>query len=355
MFKLASLAGVRSVIVTGDHKLTAKAVLAELGGRVKDQNILEGWQLDRISDEELNKKIYDINIFARVEPKHKLRIVQAWQNRGEVVAMTGDGVNDAPALKLADIGIALGSGTDVAKETSDLILLDDNFKTIVLAVERGRIIFENIRKSILYLLADSFSEIILISGALLLFLPLPVLPAQIIWVNLIDDGLPSIAMIFEPGEKNVMKEKPRKKKEKILNSEMKFLIFAIGIFTDLILLTFFYVLLNFSDYSITHIRTFIFTALGIDSLFYAFSCKSFRSTIFQQSLLTNKLLIVGVAFGTAMQLTAVYEPHLQRIFQTVPLHIFDWLLLIAFALFKVCLVEITKYYFIVKKKFSYAK
>lgn len=183
--KLTQQAGIRPIIITGDHRLTAKAIVSELGIKVLDKNILEGDQLDSMSDEELSKTVKNIDIYARVDPAHKLRIIDAWQSKGEVVAMTGDGVNDAPAIKSADIGIALGSGTDVAKETSDIILLDNNFKTIVAAIERGRIIFDNIKKVILYLLSDSFSEIILISGALLLHLPLPLLPAQIIWINLI--------------------------------------------------------------------------------------------------------------------------------------------------------------------------
>ena len=347
-FSLTHQAGIRPIIVTGDHRLTAKAVVLELGLKVEDKNILEGWQLDKMSDDDLLKKVKEIDIYARVEPKHKLRIINAWQKKGEVVAMTGDGVNDAPAIKAADIGIALGSGTDVAKETSDIILLDNNFKTIVAAVERGRIIFDNIKKVMLYLLSDSFAEIILITGALVFKLPLPILPAQIIWINLIDDGFPNLAMTLEPGEKEVMKDKPRKKSEKIFNKEMKKIILIISVTTNLLLFALFYFLLK-SGYEIYHIRTFIFAALGLDSLFYVFSCRSLRHTIFSKNPLSNKFLIIAVSIGLILQLAAIYEPHLQKVFETVALNLTDWMFLIALGIFNLVVIEIAKYYLIVRK------
>jgi len=348
-FELTKKAGIRLIIITGDHKLTAKAVVSELGIKVDAENIIEGYQLDKISDKDLQKKVRTIDVYARVEPRHKLRIIEALQNNGEVVAMTGDGVNDAPAIKAADIGIALGSGTDVAKETADIILLDNNFKTIVAAVERGRVIFDNIRKVILYLLADSFSEIILITGALLLFLPLPLLPAQIIWINLITDGFPSLALTFEPGEKEVMKDKPRKKKSKILDKEMKILIFVIGILTDIVLLGFFYLLLKLNHFDIDHIRTLMFSALALDSLLYVFSCRSLRHTILTKNPFSNKFLVMAVLAGLALQMLAVYQPHLQIIFKTVNLALTDWLIIIALSFVKFFGIEITKYYFIIKQ------
>ena len=194
-------AGMRPIIVTGDHKLTAKAVARELGMSSDKKNIIEGAELKKLSEEEFMKRLKNITVYARVDPEDKLRIINAWQEMGEVVAMTGDGINDAPALKKADIGLALGSGTSVARETSDLILLNDNFNIILAAVEEGRAILDNIRKVITYLLSDSFSEIILIGGALAMGFPLPILPGQILWVNLIEDGLPSVALAFEPKEK----------------------------------------------------------------------------------------------------------------------------------------------------------
>jgi len=183
----------RPILVTGDHLLTAKAVAKELGLKTKKENIIEGKELDERSDEEFQKIVKDIEIYARAEPRHKMRIIKAWQEKGEVVAMTGDGINDAPALKQADIGVALGSGTDVAKEVSDLVFLTDNFNIIVAAVEEGRAIVDNIRKVITYLLSDSFTETILVGVSIIFGWPLPIAAVQILWVNLIEDGLPSLA------------------------------------------------------------------------------------------------------------------------------------------------------------------
>ncbi|MFA6410333.1 MAG: HAD-IC family P-type ATPase [Candidatus Buchananbacteria bacterium] len=347
--KLAQQAGIRTIMVTGDHKLTAKAIYRELGFDISEKNILEGHELEQMSDEQFEKIVENIDIYARVEPHHKLRIVDAWQKKGEVVAMTGDGVNDAAAIKSADIGIALGSGTDVAKETSDLVLLDNNFKTIVAAIERGRIIFDNIKKNILYLLSDSFSEIILISGALILGLPLPILPAQIIWVNMIDDGFPSLALTLEKGDENVMTYKPRRKKDKLLDSEMKILIFGIGAMTNLILLGLFYYLLRTNIFDLTHIRTLIFSMLGTESLLYVFSCRNLRHSIFKSNHFSNPYLIGAVLIGLALQLLAVYQPFLQKIFETVSLGLNDWLIIIVLNLVQLAGVELVKYYFIVKK------
>jgi len=352
-FELTQSAGIRTIIVTGDHKLTAKAVVSELGLKVDEKNIVEGKDLDQMSDEELLKKVENIDIYARVDPKHKLRIINAWQKKDEVVAMTGDGVNDAPAIKAADVGIAFGSGTDVAKETSDIILLDNNFKTIVAAVELGRVIFDNIKKVILYLLSDSFSEMILISGALIFNLPLPILPAQIIWINLIADGFPNLALTVEPGEKEVMDYKPRKKNAKILDKEMKTLIFIIGIVTDIILMALFFTLLKTGYYSIEHIRTFIYAALGIDSLLYVFSCRSLRHSIFTKNLFSNRYLIIAVLLGFTLLVLPIYIPFLKNLIG-IPrydtLKTLDWILVFGLGLLKLAAIEVGKHHFIVKQK-----
>lgn len=341
-------AGIRPIIITGDHHLTAKAIFEELNLTTKG-NIVEGKDLDGWTDEELIKRVPEIDIYARVEPKHKLRVVDAWQARGEVVAMTGDGINDAPALKSADIGIALGDGSDVTKETADIILLDNNFSVVVAAVEQGRVIFDNIRKVILYLLSDSFSEIILIAGGLLLGLPMPILATQILWINLVADGLPNIAMTLEPGEKEIMKDKPRKKNESILNKEMKVLIFFIGIITDLILLGLFIYLLGISD-NLDYIRTIIFTALGIDSLLYVFSVRTLRHSVFTQNPFKNKFLVGAVVISMGIMLIAIYLPWLQNIFHTVSLGVNEWILIIVLAIIQIFLIEIAKHHFIVKNK-----
>ena len=347
---LCRQAGMRPIIVTGDHKLTAQAVALQLGFKISKENVLEGKDLIKLSDGEFEKKIKDIQIYARVEPRQKLRIVEAWQRQGEVVAMTGDGINDAPALRQADIGIALGSGTDVAKEVSDLILLTDNFSIIVAAVEEGRAIIDNTRKIITYLLSDSFTEVILIAVSLFFGWPLPILAAQILWVNLIEDGLPSIALAFEPKEKDLMKRKPQKGDIPLLNKEMKVLIFLIGIITDILLLSLFYWLLKYSGYEISHIRSIIFAALTIDSLFYIFSCKSLRRNIWQINLFSNKILIISWLFGVIMLLAAIYLEPLQKLLQTVSLNLFDWSLIMGLGILNIFLIEITKYYFITRHK-----
>jgi len=342
-------AGLRPILVTGDHLLTAKAVGKELGLQVKEENIIEGKELDKLSDRELAKKLQKINVFARVEPSHKMRIIEAWQEKNQVVAMTGDGINDAPALKKADIGVALGSGTEVAKEVSDLVLLDDNFSTIVAAVEEGRAILDNIRKVITYLLSDSFTEVILIGSAILTKLPLPVTAVQILWVNLIEDGLPSLALSFEPKEKDLMKLKPIGHEVPLLTREMKVIIFIIGIFTDLILLgLFFWFWGKFGKENITYIRTMIFACLGSNSLFYIFSCRSLRKNIWHINPLSNKLLLLGCGVGFLALIAGLYIPVFQTLLGTTSLRAFDWLIFITLGLINVAAIEGAKYYFITR-------
>ncbi|MBI5765910.1 HAD-IC family P-type ATPase [Candidatus Falkowbacteria bacterium] len=349
-FQLCHQAGIRPVIITGDHKLTAKAIFEELKLPV-DGNIIEGSELDKWDDEELKKQVKHIDIYARVEPIHKLRIVKAWQALGEVVAMTGDGINDAPAMKSADIGIALGSGSDVTKETADLVLLDNNFKVIVAAIEQGRIIFDNIRKVILYLLSDSFTEMILITGSIILGLPMPILVTQILWINLIADGLPSLAISLEPGEKGIMKDRPRRRTEPILNKEMKILIFIIGVITNFILLAIFVYLLRVSN-NINYIRTIIFAAVGIDSLLYVFSIRSIRHSIFTQNPFGNKYLNLAVLTSVLILLAAIYVPFLQEVFQTIYLGWTEWMFVVAISIIQIMLIELVKYYFIIKRNKS---
>ena len=343
-------AGMRPIIVTGDHKLTAWMVASKLGFNIKKENILEGKDLAKMSDKELEKQLKKIQIYARVEPAQKLRIVNAWQKKGEVIAMTGDGINDAPALKQADIGVALGSGTDVAKDVSDIILLTDNFNIIVDAIREGRTIVDNIRKVITYLLSGSFTEIILISVSLFFGWPLPVLAAQILWINLIEDGPLGICLAFEKKEKDVMKQKPRNYSLSLLNKEIKTLIFIISIITDFLLLGLFYWLLKYSGYEIAHIRSVIFVGLTIDSLFYIFSCKSLRRNIWQINLFSNKYLIYAWISAVLILLAALYIPLLQTLLRTVPLNLFDWFLIGGLGIINMFLIEATKYYFIKNRK-----
>ncbi|MCH8049560.1 HAD-IC family P-type ATPase, partial [Patescibacteria group bacterium] len=337
----AKLAGLRPVMITGDHPETARVIAAMAGLDVTRGGVITGRELDDMDDEELVSRIEQIHVFARVMPKHKIRIVRAWQRRGRSVAMTGDGVNDAPAIKAADIGIALGSGTEVAKETADMVLLDNNFKTIVMAVREGRIIFDNIRKLIVYLLSDSFSEIILVLGAVLLGLPLPLLPAQILWINLITDGFPSVALTFEPGEKGVMRDKPRKKGERILNQEMMVLIFIIGILTDAVLFLIFFYLLE-REVDIEEIRTFLFVALGADSLFYVFAVRKFRSSVFTSNPFENKYLVVGVLLGFALLFAPLIITPLRELFQFTSLTAIEWVVIIGLGFMQLLLIEVVK-------------
>jgi len=340
-------AGMRPIMVTGDHRLTAKAIADKIGLNVKDENIIEGADFEKMTDEEFDNRIESIQIYARLEPKHKIRIVKALQKRGEVVAMTGDGVNDAPALKQADIGVALGSGTEVAKEASDLVLLTDDFSIIVSAVEEGRAILDNIRKIITYLLSDSFTEIILVSASILAGVPLPVTAVQILWINLIGDGLPNIALAFDPKEEGLMEQKPQPRSVPLLTKEMKIIIFAIGFLTDLMLLGLFFFLWN-KHYDLAYIRTVVFAGLAIDSIFYVFSCKSLKRNLWNINLTNNKLLIGAWLVSVIAILTAIYLPLFNKFLGTVPLQSSSWLVILGLALVNTVLIELAKYYFISK-------
>ena len=334
-------AGIRTVIVTGDHELTAKAIAEEIGLEAKDENIIEGKELETISDNELKEKSKIVSIYARVSPRHKLRIIDALQANGEVVAMLGDGVNDAPALKSADIGVAVGSGTDVAKEVADLVLLDDNFKTVVKAVEQGRVIFGNIRKVFVYLVADDFSELFLFLGSMAMGFPLPLLPAQILWINLVEDGFPDIALTTEQETKGVMDEKPRNPKEPILNRPLKLWMTAIFLITGLAaFLSFFFLWKLTGDLHKT--RTIVFALMCLDSLVFAFSVRSFKRTIFRKDIFSNRYLVGAVIIAAVLLVGAVYLPPLQKLLATQPLGIMEWLIIFSISTIEILLIEYSK-------------
>lgn len=343
--KTCMQAGIRPIIITGDHKLTARAIANEVGLKVAAENILVGKDLDSLSDDDLREKVKKVSLYARVSPHHKLRIIQALQENNEVVAMAGDGINDAPAIQMADIGIALGSGTDIAKETAEIVLLENNFSVIVQAIKQGRIIFDNLRKIIVYLLSDSFSGMLLVVSAVILGMPLPLIPAQILWINIVNDSLPNFALAFEKGDKDIMKRKPLKKNEPILNKEMKFLIFVIGVFTDIGILSLFIYLFK-TGLDIEHIRTFMFAALGIDSLIYVYSCKNLKRQIWNYKLFDNKLLIIGTLISFAMLMAGIYLPFFQGVLRTVPLGAEGWLIMAGVAVFEVFSIELGKWLFI---------
>lgn len=333
-------AGIKVKVITGDYLPTALAVLEKLGldGR---EHALTGEELEKMSTEELKKRVGDIVLFARTTPEQKLKIVQALKDKGEVVAMTGDGVNDAPALARADIGIVVGDASDVARETADMVLLDSNFSTIISAIEEGRAIFENIRKVVLYLISNSFMEVVLIGGAILWGLPLPVTAAQILWINLVTDSFPAIALAFEPKEKQLMEQPPRPKSSPILDKKLKTAIFIIALFSDLILLALF---------SLLGGGTVMFVALGFNSLFYVFACRSFRRPIFEYNPFGNKALTLAVVLGVLALAAAVYLPPLQILLKTQSLGLAEWFFLFVLGLANVLAIEIAKFVFVVRPK-----
>jgi len=347
--KICQQAGMKPIIVTGDHPLTARAIAKELGIPAEPKNIIRGDEFEKLSDEEFKKRLRDITIYARMEPQQKLRIIEAWQEKGEIVAMTGDGVNDAPALKRANIGVALGSGTEAAKEASDLILLSDDFSIIVAAVKEGRNIIDNIRKVIVYLFSDGFTEIILIGASILAGFPLPVLPAQLLWINLIEDSLPAVSLAFEKEGRDTMDRKPESSKIPLLTREVKTLIFVIGTITDLILLGLFVWLLR-SNLELAEIRTTIFAALAIDSIFYVFSCKNLRKNIWQINIFSNPLLILSWLFAVIILIITIYMPVFQTLLKTVSLNFRDWIFVFAIGIINLFLIELTKLLFIKSKK-----
>jgi len=334
-------AGIRTVLVTGDHPKTAQAIAREAGLDVGHDGVVTGQDLDAWDDAQLEKRISSVSVFARVEPRHKIRIVRAWQSRGKVVAMTGDGVNDAPALKAADVGVALGSGTDVAKEVADLVLLDDNLGTITSAVEQGRVIFDNIRKSIAYLMSSGFTEIVLIAGAIIFALPLPLTAAQILWINLVADTFPNLALTIEPGEPDIMRQKPRARGERVLNRDMITLIFLVGIVTDLVLFGL-YAWLLMGPGEIADIQSFMFAALGVYSVIYVFALRSFRRTIFRTNPFSNPWLIAGVGAGLGLMFLAFAIAPLRDLLELRQIPLSSWALLLMMGFMKLLAIEAAK-------------
>jgi Ca2+-transporting ATPase len=346
----AAQAGVRTIIITGDHPRTALAIGQEAGLAVTRETLLTGEEFDRMDEDEFRRRVASISIYARVEPRHKLRIVDAWQAHGAVVAMTGDGVNDAPAIKGADIGIALGSGTEVAKGAADLVLLDNDLGTVTSAIEEGRVMFDNIRKIMVYLMVDSFTEIILIAGALVLGLPAPLLPLQILWINLVADSFPNVGLTLEPGEPGVMRLPPRPRREPVLNRDMVALICVIGVVTDLILLFLYAWFVNvFGD--VARAQTIMFAAVGIDSLLYVFAVKSFQRSVFRTNLLSNPWLLGGVCIGLALMALALFSPFFQGVFHIIPLRLSDVGLLLMIGVLKLVVIELVKETMILRKRF----
>jgi len=321
-------AGIRPVMITGDHALTARAIAEDVGLLEPDGDVMTGVDLDKISDEELDRRVEHVAVFARTSPEHKVKILEALKRRGHVVAMTGDGVNDAPAVKKADIGISMGrQGTDVTREASDMILADDNFATIVKAVEEGRGIYDNIRKFIRLLLSTNMDEILLVATAVLLGLPIPLLPIQVLWVNVISDGFPALALSFDPYDKNIMDRKPRSPKEGIFHGMLLFILVAavVDFLAETILLLYWR---NTQFVSLHRLRTMIFTSTVLFELLFVFNCRSETHSVFRSNPFTNRALVLATAFSLLLQLAVIYVPSLQSLFQTVPLNPSDWLIVL---------------------------
>jgi len=337
-------AGINTVIITGDNKFTARSIARDLGLSFKDDNIVTGEELLKMTDDELDKRVRDIKVYARVSPADKLRIIKAWQSKGEVVSMTGDGVNDAPALKAADIGVAVSSGSDVAKETADLVLLDNNFETIVMAIKEGRVIFANLKRVILYLVSDSFSGVVLIVGSLIFQIPLPISAVQILWINLFSDSFPALALTMEPEDDEIMNKKPARIKS-VLDVESRFLIFMISFITGGSALWLFWHYLS-STGDIVLARTVVFAALGLDTLLYVFSIRNLEKNIFKSKPFRNKYLNISLLLGFVIQLSGIYIPTFNRILQTEPLAMEQWFEIFLYIASVITTIEVVKFLFI---------
>ncbi|MEW6078331.1 MAG: calcium-translocating P-type ATPase, SERCA-type [Thermodesulfobacteriota bacterium] len=336
-------AGIRTVMITGDHKHTALAIARRLGIAATDSQGLSGDDLDGLSDPELDRYTQRISVYARVSPEHKLRIVRSLRSQGQVVAMTGDGVNDAPAVKEADIGVAMGiTGTDVTKEVADMIITDDNFASIVAAVEEGRGIYDNIRKFIHYLLSCNIGEILVMFVAALFGWPVPLLPVQILWVNLVTDGLPALALGMEPIDPDIMKQKPRPGNEPVATRSAVLQMLAQGAFIALCGLGAFGFVLYIEQGSIDRARTAAFIVLACSQLFHAFNCRSRDKSLFRMGVFSNRTLILANGISFLLQLGVVYLPFLQHIFRTTPLTLSDWAMIIMVSSFPLWAVEMVK-------------
>lgn len=341
------LAGIKPVMITGDHKNTALAIAKSLNICKNEDQVLTGKEIENMTDKELYNKVNNTRVFARVSPNHKLRIVKAFKSRGNIVAMTGDGVNDAPAIKEADIGISMGiSGTDVTKEASSMILMDDNFNTIVAAVEEGRVIYDNIRKFIRYLLSCNLGEVLTMFLATLFMLPNPLTPIQILFVNLATDGLPAIALGVDPADNDIMRQQPRAKKEGIFARGLTEKILIRGTLIGICTLLSFMVG-RYYRMDLETCRTIALSTLIMSQLFHVFECRSERHSIFEIKLFTNPYLVGAVTISISMLLAILYVPFLRGIFHTVPLMINHWAIV---AFFSGVIAFINSVYLFIKTK-----
>ena len=334
-------AGIRAVMITGDHPLTARTVAQELG-LLKNHRVVTGQELERMSDDALTRDVGDIAVYARVSPADKLRIVHAWQKRGNIVAMTGDGVNDAPALKKADIGIAMGiTGTDVSKEAAGITLLDDNFATIVAAVEEGRVVFGNIKKYLMYLLSCNVGEIVLLAGAVIVGLPMPLAAVQILYVNLATDGLPALALAVDPPDDDLMQRRPRDPRIGVFTRPVLAMLLSAGLWSGIVNMTLFIWLLD-RGRTLEDAMALTFVTLVLIQFFNAYNCRSDRRSMFHRTF-ANRWLNLAVGWELVLLAAIVYVPFFQPAFGTFSLTPADWLLVAALAFSIVPVIEAVKW------------
>jgi len=339
----ARRAGIDVVMITGDHKSTAVAIAEELDLCREDDLAFTGSELDQISDEELTEVVDQVRVYARVSPEHKLRIVRAWEGQGHIVAMTGDGVNDAPALKEADIGIAMGiTGTDVSKEASDMVLMDDNFASIVAAVEEGRAIFDNIRRFIHFLLSCNIGELLAMFLASLLGMPLPLLPIQILWVNLATDSLPALALGVEPAEPGGMERPPRPPSEGVITRGMARMMALQGLIIGLLTLGAFAIEYYVLGGSVERARVMAFSTTIFAQNVHAFNVRSNRYSVFELGIFSNPWLVVAFCTVILSELAIIYLPIFQPVFKTMPLTLSDWGIVVGLGLMPLVIVELIK-------------
>ena len=336
-------AGIKTVMITGDHKETAVAIARELGIYDGDGSALSGVELNNLTDEQLAQFVERVSVYARVSAEHKLRIVEAWKRRGAIVAMTGDGVNDAPAIKAADIGVAMGqTGTDVAKEAADMVVTDDNFASIAAAVEEGRGVFDNIRKTIHFLLSCNASEVLVMLFAALLGMPLPLLPIQILWMNLVTDGLPALALAVDPKAPDLMQRPPRPPAARLLDHGRLLTIAVEGLLLSTIALGAFAYSFYGLHQAVEQARTVAFTVMVLAQLVHAFNCRSERLSLFQIGIGTNPSLLTAVGVSCAVQVLVLTVAPVAAVFKAVPLPVEDWALMVAAGLVLLVAVEFLK-------------
>ena len=335
--------GIRTVIVTGDHLGTAETIAKEVGLPISEYSSIEASELARLSDEEFARRLPHLRVIARVSPLDKVRIVRTLRSMGEIVAMTGDGVNDAPSIKEADVGIAMGSGTEVARSVADLVLLDDNFETIAAAVDEGRQIMSNIRKVIVYLLSTVMDELVLIGGALIAGVALPLNALQILWVNFFSDSFPAVAFAFE---KNIdgLSSRAQRRSTRLFDPLMRFLVLIVGLSSSALLLAL-YLALLYAGYDEALVRTFIFACFGSYTLFVAFSVKSLEKSVFSYSPFSNPYLLAGVGIGIVLMLASIYVPFMQSLFGTIALPPLWLLAVLAVGALNILAIEAGKWVF----------